>query len=227
MSLLRKHPLKLPGPRPPLRSSVPIVLQIPLGMPGRFRGLQPPAEGRRGEAGGLIRIFRVVVDDVESTRPWPGTGPAMREVWEGSGKPAPRPGRGSRTPRTEGHGVSASEPELQTARAAGAGHPPAAARTNARTSPDMHPMSVLDANVASEPMRPTPECAVAVWRARRSVEALFLTAVGDAELRYGVVIMPTGRQRALPDVPWTGDPTSALAKGFRPSTTRRREPMLR
>ena len=60
-------------------------------------------------------------------------------------------------------------------------------------------MSVLDTNAASEPMRPTPDRAVAVWRAQWSVEELFLTAISDAELRYGVMIMPTGRQRALPD----------------------------
>ena len=92
------------------RSSVPIVLQIPPGMSSRFRGLQPPAEAperaaRRGEAGGPVRIFRFVDDDVESTRPRPGTGPAMREVWEGSGNPGRRR-RGLEQARGEDWGAS-------------------------------------------------------------------------------------------------------------------------
>ena len=58
-------------------------------------------------------------------------------------------------------------------------------------------MFVLDTNVVSELMRPTPERVVAAWFAQWNVEELFLTAVSEAELRYGVMIMPTGRRRAM------------------------------
>lgn len=58
-------------------------------------------------------------------------------------------------------------------------------------------MFVLDTNVASELTRPTPERAVAAWFAQRNVEGLYLTAVSEAELRYGVMTMPTGRRRAM------------------------------
>ena len=55
----------------------------------------------------------------------------------------------------------------------------------------------IDTNVASELMRPAPATAVAAWIAQRDAETLFLTAVNEAELLYGVAIMPAGRRRAM------------------------------
>ena len=56
-------------------------------------------------------------------------------------------------------------------------------------------MAVLDTNVVSELMRLSPTPAVAAWVAGRSASSLFFSAVGEAELRYGVAIMPAGRRR--------------------------------
>ena len=57
-------------------------------------------------------------------------------------------------------------------------------------------MLVLDTNVASELMRPEPTPSVAAWIADRdALDFLYLTAVSEAELHYGVAIMPTGRRR--------------------------------
>ena len=56
-------------------------------------------------------------------------------------------------------------------------------------------MFVIDTNVASELMRPAPAPTVAAWIAERDAEELYLTAVSEAELLYGVAIMPTGRRR--------------------------------
>ena len=56
-------------------------------------------------------------------------------------------------------------------------------------------MFVIDTNVASELMRPTPASTVAAWIAEQDAEDLFLTAVSEAELLYGVAIMPAGRRR--------------------------------
>ena len=56
-------------------------------------------------------------------------------------------------------------------------------------------MLVLDTNVASELMRPEPTPTVVAWIADRDAEELYLTAVSEAELLYGVAIMPTGRRR--------------------------------
>ena len=57
-------------------------------------------------------------------------------------------------------------------------------------------MSVLlDTNVVSELMRKSPDPAVEAWAAGHPLEALFFSAVGEAELRYGAAILPTGRRR--------------------------------
>ena len=58
-------------------------------------------------------------------------------------------------------------------------------------------MFVIDTNVASELMRSAPASTVAAWIAERDAEELFLTAVSEAELLYGVAIMPAGRRRAM------------------------------
>ena len=56
-------------------------------------------------------------------------------------------------------------------------------------------MFVLDTNVASELMRPQPTAAVAAWIAERDAQDMYLTAVSEAELLYGVAIMPIGKRR--------------------------------
>ncbi len=58
-------------------------------------------------------------------------------------------------------------------------------------------MFVIDTNVASELMRPAPAASVAAWVAARDAEELFLTAIGEAELLYGVAILPAGRRREM------------------------------
>jgi len=56
-------------------------------------------------------------------------------------------------------------------------------------------MFVLDTNVASELMRPAPASTVAAWISARDAQELYLTAVSEAELLYGVAIMPAGGRR--------------------------------
>ena len=56
-------------------------------------------------------------------------------------------------------------------------------------------MLVIDTNVASELMRPAPTPSVAAWIAERDASAMYLTAVSEAELRFGVAILPEGRRR--------------------------------
>ena len=57
-------------------------------------------------------------------------------------------------------------------------------------------MSVLlDTNVVSELLRPSPSAAVENWVVQRPATDLYFSAVGEAELRYGVAIMPAGRRR--------------------------------
>ena len=58
-------------------------------------------------------------------------------------------------------------------------------------------MFVIDTNVASELMRPAPAASVAAWIETRDATELFLTAVSEAELLYGVAILPAGRRREM------------------------------
>ncbi|MDE2664188.1 MAG: type II toxin-antitoxin system VapC family toxin [Gemmatimonadota bacterium] len=55
--------------------------------------------------------------------------------------------------------------------------------------------TLLDTNVVSELIRKSPEPAVAAWASGHFVEDLFLSAVSEAELRYGVALLPVGRRR--------------------------------
>ena len=55
--------------------------------------------------------------------------------------------------------------------------------------------TLLDTNVVSELMRESPEPVVARWVSGHPVEDLFLSAVSEAELRYGAAILPLGRRR--------------------------------
>ena len=56
-------------------------------------------------------------------------------------------------------------------------------------------MYVLDTNVVSELMRPAPDPSVEAWVAKHPAAHLYLSSIGEAELRYGVAIMPAGRRR--------------------------------
>ena len=54
---------------------------------------------------------------------------------------------------------------------------------------------LLDTNVVSELIRKSPAPAVANWVSGHTLEDLFLSAVSEAELRYGAAVLPAGRRR--------------------------------
>jgi len=56
-------------------------------------------------------------------------------------------------------------------------------------------MIVLDTNVLSEAMKPSPAPAVARWIMRERGSDLFTTAVSEAEILYGIAILPDGRRK--------------------------------
>lgn len=60
-------------------------------------------------------------------------------------------------------------------------------------------MIVLDTNVLSEMLRPRPSAAVLDWMARQTASRLFATTISEAEMRYGVELLPTGQRRAALD----------------------------
>ena len=60
-------------------------------------------------------------------------------------------------------------------------------------------------------MRPELTPAVAAWIAERDAPEMYLTAVSEAELRYGVAIMPVGKRRNALEAAMT----RWLDRGFR------------
>ena len=57
-------------------------------------------------------------------------------------------------------------------------------------------MILLDTNVVSEVMKPAPEPAVELWLAGQPAASIFLCAITEAELRFGLAIMTEGRRRS-------------------------------
>ncbi|MFT4102673.1 MAG: type II toxin-antitoxin system VapC family toxin, partial [Burkholderiaceae bacterium] len=58
-------------------------------------------------------------------------------------------------------------------------------------------MILLDTNVISEPLRPSPESRVSDWIDAQPLETMYLSAMTVAELRAGVSLMPIGRRRTV------------------------------
>jgi toxin FitB len=56
-------------------------------------------------------------------------------------------------------------------------------------------MIVLDTNVLSESLRPKPSARVLEWLRRQSRATLFTTSITEAEIRYGVELLPSGKRR--------------------------------
>jgi len=56
---------------------------------------------------------------------------------------------------------------------------------------------VLDTNVLSELMKASPAPAVLAWMADQTMTSLFTTTVTQAEILYGLAILPPGRRREL------------------------------
>jgi predicted nucleic acid-binding protein len=57
-------------------------------------------------------------------------------------------------------------------------------------------MILLDTNILSELMRPTPEKRVEQWLADQPDASVFITAITEAELRYGVALLPPSKRRS-------------------------------
>lgn len=56
-------------------------------------------------------------------------------------------------------------------------------------------MIVLDTHVISELMRPTPDARVMAWMAQQPMAGLFTTTLTQAEVFYGLTLLPQGRRR--------------------------------
>lgn len=58
-------------------------------------------------------------------------------------------------------------------------------------------MLVLDTNVVSELMRPSPSTSVLAWVREQGDAELYTTAITFAEIRYGIERLPDGRRKQL------------------------------
>ena len=79
-------------------------------------------------------------------------------------------------------------------------------------------MIVLDTNVVSELIRANPEERVVNWVSAQVGSDLFLTAISEAELLYGIEVLPIGRRR---------DRLAAETEGMLPARLCRPDPSIR
>jgi predicted nucleic acid-binding protein len=56
-------------------------------------------------------------------------------------------------------------------------------------------MILLDTNVLSELMRLAPDASVERWLASQPASSVFISAITEAELRYGLALLPLGKRR--------------------------------
>ncbi|HQS98296.1 MAG: VapC toxin family PIN domain ribonuclease [Rhizobiales bacterium 24-66-13] len=56
-------------------------------------------------------------------------------------------------------------------------------------------MILLDTNVISEAMKPTPDDTVRAWLDEQAAETLYLSSVTIAELLYGIDALPAGKRK--------------------------------
>jgi len=54
---------------------------------------------------------------------------------------------------------------------------------------------LLDTNVLSEVLKPAPSDAVVRWLAAQEASEVFISAITQAEMLYGVEVLPAGRRR--------------------------------
>ena len=58
-------------------------------------------------------------------------------------------------------------------------------------------MILLDTNVLSELMRPSPEHRVILWLDRRPESEVWISAITVAEIHMGIALLPEGRRKGL------------------------------
>jgi predicted nucleic acid-binding protein len=56
-------------------------------------------------------------------------------------------------------------------------------------------MIILDTNVLSEALRPKPSAKVEAWMRSHPTTVLFTTTITEAEILYGVALLPEGKRR--------------------------------
>ena len=75
--------------------------------------------------------------------------------------------------------------------------PRASPDANRRLSIEVAAMFLLDTNVVSELLRPSPESNVENWVGDHRATELYFSTIGEAELLFGVAILPNGRRKTM------------------------------
>ena len=57
-------------------------------------------------------------------------------------------------------------------------------------------MFILDTNVLSELMKPAPDRSVVDWISSSALAGLYITTIAQAEILYGIRLLPSGKRRA-------------------------------
>jgi predicted nucleic acid-binding protein len=57
-------------------------------------------------------------------------------------------------------------------------------------------MIILDTNIISEFTRETPNPTVMIWAAQQNIEELFITTITQAEIYYGLALLPISKRRS-------------------------------
>ncbi|MFR0672558.1 hypothetical protein ACLUUI_01410 [Enterobacterales bacterium AW_CKDN230030176-1A_HGKHYDSX7] len=65
-------------------------------------------------------------------------------------------------------------------------------------------MIVLNTNVVSEAMKPTPDPKVWDWLNEQAADTLYLSCVSIAELTFGIVALPAGKRKHMLDNAFEG-----------------------
>jgi PIN domain-containing protein len=87
-------------------------------------------------------------------------------------------------------------------------------------------MILLDTSVLSELMRPAPSAAVEGWMGARPAASIFISAIAEAELRYGLALLPEGRRQRQLVAQAEAMPAEDFGAVSCPSTVRRLPPTL-
>jgi hypothetical protein len=56
-------------------------------------------------------------------------------------------------------------------------------------------MTIVDTNLLSEAIKPVPSAPVLRWLASQAADQLYTTTISEAELLYGIELLPHGRRR--------------------------------
>lgn len=87
-------------------------------------------------------------------------------------------------------------------------------------------MIILDTNVLSELLRPTPAAQVEAWLSEQDGAMVYFTSVGEAELRYGLAILPPGRRHVSLSKAINNILDEDFAIAYLASTSAQHAPML-